>query len=614
VLGVVAGLLALYLVPVFLTGARLPFGSDSAYYVWMTRLAAHSELAVSGFRAGSHALLFDVSSVSGVDLLRSIGPLDVALEVALGLAAGALVCATMGFTRARFIVVGIVTSAYAARMATGYLGNLLFMALLLAALVALFTDRRRASLVLAACLLLAAGLAHGAFFGFAMAVFGGAFVLRLFVGRGSSPPVTRGVDLRRLVAVCAGSVAVLGGLVVTHRLTVGGSHVFHSGDAILRTLGDRQLLRDQYAQRFPGAVQAAGLYATVPLAVWGMWFARKRGSGSPLVTSVAVAGILATVGGIAAALATGWFPAGRVLGVAVWLPILASIGIFGIASALTSRPGFIRVAIGAVLTLVLLVAPFRSLLGSNVAASPMEISTVRAAGHFAATLPPHTPLVFLIDVHGSNPAFEASRFENVTRMALPPERMADVRLFLGSPAELASGQPSLDGDPVHDALAQLYAKRVAPALLRPHAVFLLQPFGPHVWKTTTTGRLIAPGARVLEAPLRHGNATAIPALGDVSPLGRLGLAIAFILLLGLVGLGWTRALLPGVGSVLGVALAPAVGAGALVLFTVGADAVGIHPAIAAPWVVPVVALAGFAMWKWWGGDKPRPAEIVSLSS
>src|SRR5438270_13603381 len=61
-LGVIAGLLALYLIPVFLIGARLPFGSDAAYYVWMSRLAAHTGLAASGFRAGSHALLFGASS------------------------------------------------------------------------------------------------------------------------------------------------------------------------------------------------------------------------------------------------------------------------------------------------------------------------------------------------------------------------------------------------------------------------------------------------------------------------------------------------------------------------------------------------------------------------
>src|SRR5436853_4588302 len=114
---VVAGsLFAFYLLPVFLTGARLPFGSDAAYYVWMTRLAEHVGLAPTGFRAGSHALLAATSAGSGLDLLQAIAPLDVALEIALGLAAAALVSFVLGHQRARFVVVGIVSSAYASRM------------------------------------------------------------------------------------------------------------------------------------------------------------------------------------------------------------------------------------------------------------------------------------------------------------------------------------------------------------------------------------------------------------------------------------------------------------------------------------------------------------------
>src|SRR5437763_14403499 len=120
----VGSLLTFYVLPVFLTGARLPFGSDAAYYVWMTKFAEHAGLGVTGFRAGSHALLAATSAGSPLDLLQSIAPLDVALEVALGLAAAALVSFVLVHQRARFVVVGIVTSAYASRVATGYLANL----------------------------------------------------------------------------------------------------------------------------------------------------------------------------------------------------------------------------------------------------------------------------------------------------------------------------------------------------------------------------------------------------------------------------------------------------------------------------------------------------------
>src|SRR5436309_15961199 len=75
ILAVVGSLLAFYLLPVFLTGARLPFGSDASYYVWMTRFAEHAGLGATGFRAGAHALLAATSAGSRPDLLQSIAPL-----------------------------------------------------------------------------------------------------------------------------------------------------------------------------------------------------------------------------------------------------------------------------------------------------------------------------------------------------------------------------------------------------------------------------------------------------------------------------------------------------------------------------------------------------------
>src|SRR3954471_18491829 len=60
---VALSLAAFYLVPIFLTGARLPLGSDAAYYTWMTRLAGYAGLAPAGFRAGAHTLLLGASTL-----------------------------------------------------------------------------------------------------------------------------------------------------------------------------------------------------------------------------------------------------------------------------------------------------------------------------------------------------------------------------------------------------------------------------------------------------------------------------------------------------------------------------------------------------------------------
>src|SRR5947208_2475978 len=103
----------------------------------------------------------------------------------MGPAAAALVSRVLGHQRARFVVVGVVTSAYASRMATGYLANLLFMVLFLAALALLLTDHRRSTLLLGTAMLIGAGLAHGPFLVFGVLVLLGAVVLGRFEGRRS---------------------------------------------------------------------------------------------------------------------------------------------------------------------------------------------------------------------------------------------------------------------------------------------------------------------------------------------------------------------------------------------------------------------------------------------
>jgi hypothetical protein len=563
---VVAGsLLAFYLLPVFLTGARLPFGSDASYYVWMTRFAEHAGLGATGFRAGAHALLAATSAGSPLDLLQSIAPLDVALEVALGLAAAALVSFVLGHRRARFVVVGIVTGAYASRMATGYLANLLFMVLFLAALALLLMDRRRVTLALGTAMLVGAGLAHGPFLALGVAVLGGALALGR-VRRAVDPAAWR-VEEGRIVVAVGATLVVLAGLMVTGVLTVAGSQVLHSGDAILRTLGLGSLLHAQYRQRFPGSVAAAGLVATVPLAAWGAWFAGRSGRTIARAPRLLVMSwVVVTGAGVALGLLTGWFPPGRVLGVAMWLPGLAAIGVLGIGASLNRTPA-VRFALAAVLVLGLLVAPLRSLSHSNVNASPAELHAVMAAGRWAVSLPPGTPLVYLVDPDGSNPAFQASRMENVTRMGLPADRMTDVFLFLGGREDLAAGKPRVTGDAVYNDVSQLYARRAAPALARAHAVFLLAPFDQRDWgRAAGLGRAIGPNAVVLSSPVRLTTGAAAPTLRRISPVARLLYSVLFLLAFFAVGWVCMRSLRR--RDVAALALAPAVGTGVVTLIGV----------------------------------------------
>ena len=54
-------------------------------------------------------------------------------------------------------------------------------------------------------------------------------------------------------------------------------------------------------------------------------------------------------------------------------------------------------------------------------------------------------------------------------VTLKPDHVRDVDLFVGTPADLGVGRPAATGDPLADGLAELYARRAAGALRRPHA-------------------------------------------------------------------------------------------------------------------------------------------------
>jgi hypothetical protein len=529
----------------------------------MTRLAGFAGLAPAGFRAGAHALLLGVSTVSPLSPLQAIAPLDVALEISLGLAAGALITAVVRYRRATFVTVGVLTSAFAARMATGYLANLLFMVLFLAALALLLADRRRGTLLLGTAMLIAAGLAHLPFLAFGDAVLVGALVIgRLVLARDRA---IRRLDERRVLVAVAGSGLALGALLVIGRISIGGSGVLHSGDAILRAVGLGSLLHAEFTQRFPGAVAAAGLFAVVPLAVWGAWFARRRVLRDTRLPALVLGSwVAATITGVGIGLSTGWIPPGRVLGVALWLPILAGLGVLGIGTSLARHRGA-RLVVASVLLLGLLVAPFRSVIHSNVTASPGEIGAVTAAGRFASSMPKGTPLVYLVHLSRQNSAFDASRLENLARMGLPADRMDDVVLYVGSPGGLAARRAGLDGNAIHNMVARMYARRASAALGRPHVVFLLRPFDERDWSHgPLVGRSIGFGARVVTSPPAVSGPRPAVSLGTISPVGRLVFSTVFLLVFFLVGLPLLRW---GSGRIdaAQIALAPAVGAGVVTL-------------------------------------------------
>jgi hypothetical protein len=119
----------------------------------------------------------------------------------------------------------------------------------------------------------------------------------------------------------------------------------------------------------------------------------------------------------------------------------------------------------------------------------------------------------------------------------------------------------------------MYAHRAAPALARPHVVFLLRPFDPRDWSHgAPVGRSIGSGVRIVTAPPPARTQAAGVSLGTISPAGRLVFSIAFLLAFFLVGLPLVRW---GAGRFepVVIAVAPAVGAGVVTLAGVAVVAI-----------------------------------------
>src|SRR5207247_8711564 len=107
-----------------------------------------------------------------------------------------------------------------------------------------------------------------------------------------------------------------------------------------------------------------------------------------------------------------------------------------------------------------------------------EVSAATEAARFAETAPPGTPLVFLVDNKQATISFFATRAGNVIRDAMPPDRIRDVYLYVGSPKHYVAREPTLIGRIEHDALSRQYFEDLRGVPSR-RLAFILEPFNVH---------------------------------------------------------------------------------------------------------------------------------------
>jgi hypothetical protein len=568
---------ALYLIHPLTEGYTLPIGPDGPVYTWLARAAAATGLAESpGAGPGVPTLTLLLGRILGTDPLETVTLLGPVLAACCGLAGAALIEAALGPSLHRALLAAVLTGAFTAYLAGGWLANVAMVAVFLAAAAAMaLAGRGWPPAVLCAAMLGAAGLFHRVFF-----LVGAMMLLLVVVGSGlrerREGRSWRELHAARMAVALGGGLAVAGGgvLWMTTAATIPGDT---SQDGFFRRTGLRDLLLDRYRERFWGDVGRAAIPVAVGfgLAGWaGAAADTDQRDGRRFLTLLWAAWAVLTVGGILVLAATAWGPPNRLLQFAFFLPIGAAAG----AAALLRRG-----ILGGVVVAAAAAAFVGGAMGGWFRQSPSftaeELNAVKQAGSVIRRmeLAPGVPLVFVVDTDQPAAAYHVTRAANLIRMGVPADRIADVRIVVGTPDDVLERRAPRTGDREHDRIASVYLREAGEALDR-GTILVLRSFNPAAGSTEED--VVGPEVILLSDHTPPGPAPSrLPAVEPVKGLGSINLvwrSVAALLALGVIGLGWSRWGLREAGWLASLAGAPSAGVAVAVLVGVPADRLGLR--------------------------------------
>lgn len=577
-------ILAIYLVHPIAGDHRLPIGPDGPVYVWWTRYANLEGLGVLSGRSGVPAVALMFGSFFGTEPLQTIAFLGPVLAAAAGLAAAAAVETLLGPSLVRVWAAALLAGAWAGHLAAGYLGSLAMTALFLGAIGPFGVAERSWRGALAGGGLLAgAALSHRPLLFLALAILAGAVVTlapdALRKRRRGTPLLSTAVG--RITSGAGAGTAVGLGLGVVAGLGASRLEVDTSQDALLRRYGLEHLLRRQFRLR----LAADSLRSAVPMAAGSILGAagiaptlRAMSTESKFLLAVCGSWAALTLAGVAILAATGG-PANRLITFAFFFPLIAAIGV----DALIRRRGARRV-VGALAGLAMVAVSMFGWHRQEPFIEPDEVEVLEDAAGIIDTLPPRTPLVFLVDTDLKAAAFHVARFANIIRSAVPPQRIADVRLAVGRPEDYLSDRPTITGNSEHDRLSVSLLAESRNVGFDP-AVLVVRHFNRASYKaaarvgTPVTPDIVAlrgvpqiPGAS-RTGPLRRSD----PEPPGLGPTALAAVSIGALALLALVGAGWARWGLPGAHIRAVLAASPSMGLASLILGAVAAQSMGVSP-------------------------------------
>ncbi len=558
--------LSVLLAPFLRHAYRFGVGPDVPVYLWWARVAASQGLSVVGERPGSPALFAVLSATLHLPLTAVTGAFEASFGAVIGVvtamlvrAAGPLAGERRG-ARAAWILAGLLAGLFSVHLSAGYLANLAFTAPFIAACVCLSLGTRRGA-VAAAILLGGGGLAHPQFFltGSVVLAAVAAWSLARREGGWSS-------DAGRIaIAALGGGAIVAGGLL---SMAVGPARlaVDTSKDGFLRRAGLTDAVRHAYTDRFLHRWTRYVQWVALPLTTLGLM--RTSGFARRLLAAWTALVVL----GAPIGLVTGWFPADRLITFGFSIPALAGVGVVSVWLWLERRVIFATI-VAAALVGLMAAGALISWSRQQPFVSPLEIDRATTAARIAETLPRGTPLVFIVDDADATASFLATRAANVIRAAMPPDRVADVYVYVGTPHNFLVGIPTTRGNDEYDALSRLYLHDIPLDPQRPPVAFVLAPFDrtpeatadPDVSRWSRGVFATIPGPSALP-PARH-------PLEPSSPAGIALTTIAILALTGAAGFGWSR--WAGLDLLSAIAVAPAFGVATLALGGVACERLGL---------------------------------------
>jgi hypothetical protein len=522
-----AALLLFFLIPTLWRHLQFGVGPDMPVYLWWSRVGASQGLSLVRDRPGIAVMIPVVAGTLHQPLVAATAGIQYAMAASVGVVATALVRGRAHGGRLGWLLAGALAGVFAVHLGGGFISNLAFTLAFFSAGTALAVRTRRGTDA-AALLLGGAGLVHPQFFVVGAGILGLTALWSWF----REPEHGWTSDGGRVAVAVAGGGALLGAGMLASMAGPAKLHVDTSKDAFLRRTGLITTLHALYRERFWKNASHYAPWVMFPAAVAGIprtWGFTRR---------FLVAWAVVTILGVPLGILTGWFPPERIITFSFALPVLAALGIAWLWR-LGSRPSstWIARAVSIAAIAIMIAAAALTWREQGPFMSPDDIRSTTLAGRIASTLPPNTPLVFIVNDTDTTAVFLATHASNVLRAALPPDRVKDTFVYVGDATRFFERRPTVRGDLAYDTLSRTSLAAIPPD---PVAVFVVREFDrdardrldPRLFAWSDSVATTVPGATDLPAQANELHPSSAPRIAIATLL-------AATLLWG-VGFGWAR--------------------------------------------------------------------------